>query len=78
MISKTEDLIKKVMLKSQQLTETSEEKIYEKIYRMNMQDINSIRFFVQGYKLFFNQAKMIVLVAYISESKKTETISQDL
>ena len=45
---------------------------------MNMQDINSIRFFVQGYKLFFNQAKMIVLVAYISESKKTETISQDL
>lgn len=30
MISKTEDLIKKVMLKARKLTETSEEKIYEK------------------------------------------------
>ena len=30
MISKTEDLIKKVMLKARQLTETSLEKIFEK------------------------------------------------
>ena len=68
MISKTEDLIKKVMLKAQQLTETSEEKIYEKIYRINMQHIEII-------SLFYSRLQSFMIFLQIPLSK---SLSQSL
>ena len=73
MISKTEDLIKKVMLKARQLTETSLEKNRKNIYRINMQHIKIISLFYAAIQSFFKIGQKVSFRGLYIREQKTET-----